>query len=700
MVPVNMVQQVPPAQSIPASYSSSQSLGNMAAVAMQNIPNFHPSLGTFITQQTAQVQKISSFVPQVQQQNPVMSGLQVTAATDVPLANVVTSQVSQCSSVADVLSSTLSDSGVKSASAVKEQSTYSQQPLSSSTFADPVHHTSSQSISENTQHPQGYQQNYQPPNLAQQQSVIENFQQPNPHTESFSVLSHSPSPQTKTLEVSIITPYHSQPSIPQHELQKATSDSTAPTLGSQVTSGDIPNVSFQLDVAQNSSCNQASFDSGMVSKPNANANAKLVQPITLTIPYASCQQSTNAQTLTQCQFSKVDPLPLQQSAPVILLQQPSPTAYLITGDTFPLHENYTLNSSSVLQYHLQQHMSGFRPTSNENFALSPVVTPLPTPNPPSTPIPGAHNTLPLLNLQPQICTENVQCMNKTSQILQSAEQTCMLNQMQNLPAEHRQCHCSVCSGKGDHAVNYHTSESSVTVSGSQGYQSNVTNISHTNDQLLNIKITELPQFHQKFDTLKEQQMLYSMSSEAEDINKVKDTQHLVYEAVYSTGEMLGTRLCSAGQNVAIALDEQTCVNREVSSAIPTQQIHARDDIHECSKKDQEEIGTQTTPSLDSESAVVNSSTKKETVADHTVHHSILGDTGKPMQTSEVEQMMQNLTVSDSLSDEMAAQGHMQDCRRSSSQMSSVRGSPARSIAKVEDAFFFNKSLNLIKVELQ
>jgi hypothetical protein len=392
-------------------------------------------------------------------------------------------------------------------------------------------------------------------------------------------------------------------------------------------------------------------------------------------------------------------LPLQQTAPVIFLQQPSPTAYVITGDTFPVHENYMLNSSSVLQYHVQQHMPGFRPTNNENFALSPVVTPLPTPNPPSTPIPGACNILPVLNLQPQIPTENVQCVSKTSQILQNAEQTCTLNQMQNLQAEHRQCQGSVCSAKGDHTVNYQTPESSITVSGSQRYQS-VTNISHINDRLINVQVTEPPQYNQKFDTLKEQQMLYCVSAETENINKVRDIHHLLHETVYSTGEVLETSLCSAGQNVAIALDEQTYVNHEVSSAKPTHQVHTKDETHQCAKKDQEEIGTQTTPSLDSESTVVNSSTTKETDTYHSGHYSVLGGTGEPMQTSEVEQMMQNLTLSHSLSNEMTAQGHVQDCRRNSSQMSSVRGSPARSTAKVEDAFFFSRSWNLIKIELQ
>ena len=705
VVPVNVVQQIRPAQSIPASYSSSQSLGNMATVAMQNIHNFNP-LGSFITQQTAQLQEVPSFVPQVQQQNPVMLGLPVTAATDAPLANItdtnfVTVMVSQCSSVVDVLSSssTLTDSAVKSASAVKTQSSYSQQPLPSSTIADPVHHTSSLSISKSTQEPQGHQHNYQLPNLAQQPSVMENFQQPNPPTESLSVLSHSPSPQTKTLEVSITTQYHSQPSIPQHELQKATtSDSTAPTLGFQMTSGDISNVSFQQDVAHNSSCNQASFDSSMVSKPNASANTNLVQPVTLTIPYASCQQSSNAQTLTQCHFSEVDPMPLQQTAPFILLQQPSPTAYVITGDMFPVHENYTLNSSSVLQYHLQQHMSGFRPTSNENFAPSPVATPLPTPNPPSTPILGARNTLPLLNFQPQIPTENVQCVSKTSQILQNVEQTCTMNQMKNLQAELSQCQGSVCYGKGDHTVNYQTPESSITVSRSQRYQS-VTDISHINDHLINIQIIE-PPHHQKIDAVKEQQVLHSVSAATENINKVMDIHHLAHKAIHSTGEMLEESLCSEGQNVAIALDEQTCVNHEVSSTKPTHPVHTQDEICECSKKDQEEIGTQTTPSLDCESAMMNSSTNKETDTDHSGRCSVLGGTGEPMQTSEVEQMMQSLTLSSSLSDDLAAQGHMQDNRRNSSQMSSVRGSPAKSTAKVEDAFFFTRSWNLIKIELQ
>jgi len=49
---------------------------------------------------------------------------------------------------------------------------------------------------------------------------------------------------------------------------------------------------------------------------------------------------------------------------------------------------------------------------------------------------------------------------------------------------------------------------------------------------------------------------------------------------------------------------------------------------------------------------------------------------------------------------MAAQGNMQDHRRNSSQMSSVQGSPAKSTIKVEDAFFFSRSWNLVKIELQ
>jgi hypothetical protein len=62
--------------------------------------------------------------------------------------------------------------------------------------------------------------------------------------------------------------------------------------------------------------------------------------------------------------------------------------------------------------------------------------------------------------------------------------------------------------------------------------------------------------------------------------------------------------------------------------------------------------------------------------------------------------MQNLTLLPSLSNEMAAQGNMQDHRRNSSQMSIVRGSPAKSTTKVEDAFFVNKPWNLIKIKLQ
>jgi hypothetical protein len=338
---------------------------------------------------------------------------------------------------------------------------------------------------------------------------------------------------------------------------------------------------------------------------------------------------------------------------------------------------------------MQQHMSVFRPTSNEQFGLSPVATPLPTPNPPSTPIVGFHNTVPLLNLQPQIPTENVHCVSKTSQILQNAEQTCTLNQMKNLQAEQSQCQGSVSSGKSDHTVNYQTPEQSMTVSGSQRYQS-VTEVSHINDQLINIQIIEQPKHHQKFDALKEQQVLYSVSAETENVNKVMDIHHLEQKAMPNTGEILEASFCSPGLNVASALDEQTCVNHEVSSTKPTQPVHTQNEICECSKKDQEEIGTQTTPSLDCESAVVNSSTNKETNTDHSVRCLVLGGTGELIQTSELQQMMHNLILTRPLSDEMAAQGHMQDHRRNSSQMSSVRGSPAKSTAKVEDAFFFSR----------
>ncbi|XP_033608174.1 uncharacterized protein LOC111866515 isoform X4 [Cryptotermes secundus] len=248
MVPVSVIQQTQ-VQSIPTSYSNSLSLEKMAGVAMHNIPSVHPSVCSIIPQQNFQVHNIPGFVQQVQQQNLVIPGLPLSATNDTPLSNintdVITTQVSQCLSVANVLSSssTLSDSIVKSISAVKTQPNYVQLPVSSSAIAEPAYHTSSQSTSDSIPQPLGYQQNYQLLHLAQQHSMMEKVQQPN-LIDTLSILSHSGSPQTGSLGVSTPNQYHSQPSIPQHDPQKTTtSDSTALISGSQVTSGDISNLS-------------------------------------------------------------------------------------------------------------------------------------------------------------------------------------------------------------------------------------------------------------------------------------------------------------------------------------------------------------------------------------------------------------------------------------------------------------------------
>jgi len=71
-----------------------------------------------------------------------------------------------------------------------------------------------------------------------------------------------------------------------------------------------------------------------------------------------------------------------------------------------------------------------------------------------------------------------------------------------------------------------------------------------------------------------------------------------------------------------------------------------------------------------------------------------------VQTSEAVHMMQGLPVPSSVSEEMAAQSHMQYSRRNSSAMSSVQGSPTRSTTKVEDGYFLSRSFNLSKIELQ
>lgn len=691
----------------------------MAAVAMHNIPSVHPSVGSIFSRQNLQVHNIPGFVQKVQQQNLVMPGLPLSATRDTPLSNiintdVITTQVSQCLSVANVLSSssTLSDSIVKSISAVKTQPNYFQHPVPSSTIAEPAYHTSSQSTSDSIPQPVGYQQNYQLLQLAQQHSMMENVQQPT-LIDNLSILSHSGSPQTGSLGVSTPNQYHSQPSIPQHDPQKTTtSDSTALISGSQMTSGDISNVSFQQALPQNSNCNQALSDCGIASKPYASADVSTnpVLSVTSTVPYASCQQSTTAQMLT-CQFSKVDALPLQQTAPVILLQQPSPTACVITGDSPCVSENYMQNTSSMLQYNLQQHMMpDFRSaSSSENYVVSPVMTPVSTPNPPSTPISGALNALPLQILQPETLRENVQSVSKTSPVLQNFEQTLKLNQMPDFQAEHCRSQGIVYSSKVDQTLNYQTPQSCVNVKGSQIYHSNVMNISHLNEQLLNIQINEPPQYNQKFDAeIEQQQSLYSTSAEYETVHKVSEVHHFVQQAIHNAGEMLDASSNSENQNVSTAVDKKICVSREVSSVktthratFPPQHIHSKEEIQrppECSKKDQEEIGTQTTPSLDCESTVADSSATREDNPIHSVLCSLLGTAEEAIQTSEAEKMMQSLPVPGLLSSEMATQGHIQECRRNSSGMSSIQGSPTKSTTKVEDGFFL-RSFTLIKLKL-
>jgi hypothetical protein len=677
----------------------------MAAVAMHNISSLHPSVGSIISQQNVQVQNIPGSVQQVQHRNSVMPGLPLLAPNDTPLsnainANVLTTQVSQCSSVTNVLSSpTLSDSIVKSINATETQSGYFQQPGPPSAIADLPCHISSQSTSDSTPQPQGYQQNYQLLHLAQQQSMKENFHQPNLLTDNLSNLSHSASPKTGSLGVSTTTQYHSQPSIPHHDPQKATtSDSTALISGSQVTSGDISHVSFQHSLPQNSICNQALSHCGKASKliVNADVNTNPVQPVTLTVPYASCQQSTTAQMLTH-QCSKVDALPLQQTAPVILLQQPSPTAYVITGDSSCVGETCMQGTSSVLQYHLQHHiMPDFRSaSSNENYVLSPVLTPVPTPNPPSTPILGAVDTLPLQILQPQTLTENVQSVSKTSPVLQNAEQTSKLNQMPDFQAEHCQCQGIVYSSKVDQTLNYQTPQSCVNVRGEQICHSNVKKISHLNEQLLNIQIKEPPQYNQKFDAEKEQQqMQYLALAECNTVYKVNEVHHLVQQTVCNAGEMLEASLNNENQNVGTEIDKEICVNCEVNSVktmhsatLSPQRIHPKEETQrtpECFIKEQEETGTQTTPSLDHDSTVVDSVATRDINPIHSIHSSLLGATEEAIQTSEAEKMMQSIPVPDLVSSEMATQGCIQECRRNSSGMSSVQGSPTKSTTKVEE----------------
>jgi hypothetical protein len=348
-------------------------------------------------------------------------------------------------------------------------------------------------------------------------------------------------------------------------------------------------------------------------------------------------------------------------------------------------------------------------SNNENYVLSPVLTPVPTPNPPSTPIPGAVNTLPLQILQSQTLTENVQSVRKTSPVLQNAEQTSKLNQMADFHAEH--CHCQgiMYSSKVDQTLNYQTPQSCVNVKGAQICHSSVTKNSHLNEQLQNIQIKEPPQYDQKFDAEKEQQQIqYSALAENKTVHKVSDVRHLVQQAIHNAGQMLEASLNNENQNLSTEIDEEICVNCEVSSVktmhnaiFSPQQIHSEEETQgtpECFKKDHEETGTQTTPSLDHESTVVDSLATRGINPALSIHCSLLGTTEEAVQTSEAEKMMQSLPVPDSLCNEMAAQGWNQECRRNSSGVSSVQGSPTKSITKVEDGFFLNRLLNLIKLK--
>jgi hypothetical protein len=687
---VNVVQQAQ-VQSIPSLYSSALSVEKMTAVAMHNIPSLHPSVGSNLSEPNVHVQNIPDFVQQVQQRNLLMPGLPLSAPSDTPLSNIVntnviTTPVSQCASIASVLSSStaLSDNVVKSVNAIETQSSGFQKPAPSSAIADPPCHTSSHSTADSTPQPQGYQQNYQLLHLAQQQSMMENSHQPN-LTDNISILSHSASPQTSSLGVSTTTQYHSQPSIPHHDPQKATaSDSSALMSGSQVTSSDVSNVSFQQALPQNSNYNQVLHHSGIASKliANSDVNTSTVQSVTLKVPYASCQQIATAQMPTY-RCSKVDALPLQQTAPVILLQQPSPTTHVVTGDSPCISENYMQDSSSMLQYLLQHHMKpDYRSASSNNNCniLSSVLTPFHTPNPASASIPGALNTHPLQIPQPQTLIEKVQSVSKTSPVLQDAEET---SKIPDFHAKHCQCQGTLYSTKVDQTLNYQTPKTCVNVRGSQICYPSVTEIGPLKDQLLNIQINEPPQYNQKFDVQKEQQQIkYSPSAESKTVHKVSEVHHLVQQTIYRAGEMLEASLNSGNQNMSTEIDKQICVNCEVSSVtFSPKQMSSKEETQRaciCFKKDQEEVGTQMT--------MVDSPATRDINLIHSINYSLLGATEEAIQTSEIEEMMPNLPVPDSLSNEMATQSHFQGCRRTSG-MSIVQGSPTKSTTKVEDGFF-------------
>ena len=421
-------------------------------VTLQNLANYQPAVSGFVPQSTVQVPGIPGYVSQVQTQMTV---------SDIA-ANYMATQVSQTQGtmIPNLTSTSLADS------ALGTQQTVTTSDSDSGTAAK----TLPQSVNSMNQ---TYQANVQP-------------------TPMTCDTSHSPSP-------------HYQANIPQQEQTGATS------TGTEATASEALNVSFRHDVSQN----QASSDCNSASKSNANTNANtnLVQPITLAISYASFQQNncSNAQIPTHCQFPKVDPIPLQKTPPVILLQQPSPTAYMLANDMSS--QSYQRTSVTV---------------------PSPSSTPLPTPNSPSTPIPGTPNSAPVSN----------QAVNKV-----------LPEQMQNL----------------------------------QGGQS------------------------------------VGFASKAEQ-NSESDVNMLVQDA------------------------------GEVSEA---KAENKNSDQPPCSKKVQEEIGTQTTPSLDCESMI-----------------------DSPEQPE--GQAMHSLPVPQSISDDAATQGYVQDSRRNSSAMSSVQSSPTRSTSKVEN----------------
>ncbi|XP_069693421.1 serine/threonine-protein kinase WNK1 isoform X5 [Periplaneta americana] len=252
IVPVNVVQQAPPPQSVPTSYSSSQPLASMAQVAMQNITNFPPSVGTFVSQQSVPVQNITGYAPQVQQ-NAVMPGLPVSVTAEATISSVIhpnyiTPQVSQCSLIVNTSApAIISESSLHTVNSITTQSNYTQLPIQASSISESVLHVTAPSISKSSQQSQSsvlmnqsFPQTYQAQNLAhqQQQPVIDSFQQPSLLPENLCTVSNSQSPQ-----VGISSQYHIQTSIPQLESQQVTtSASTAAPSGSQATTTEVANL--------------------------------------------------------------------------------------------------------------------------------------------------------------------------------------------------------------------------------------------------------------------------------------------------------------------------------------------------------------------------------------------------------------------------------------------------------------------------